>query len=100
MIISNTVSFSQYFTENIMEEPLRWNEAPTEPGERITDKPELPRRGVLMELRADTKTVENEAMLKVGESAGWTIYSDESEKIGGTGKYSPPMPMLATAIGF
>ena len=53
-----------------------------------------------MELRADTKTMENEPMLKVGESAGWTIYSDESERIGGTGKYSPPMPMLATAIGF
>ena len=92
--------FSQYFMEKYMEQPLRWKDAPTEPEERITDKPELPRKGVLMELRADTKTIENEPMLKVGESAGWTIYSDESERIGGTGKYSPPMPMLATAIGF
>ena len=82
------------------EQPLRWNDAPTAPGERITDKPELPVRGVLMELRADTATMAGEAMLKVGESAGWTIYSDESERIGGSGKYPPPMPMLATAIGF
>ncbi|MBT3350399.1 MAG: hypothetical protein HOC91_02880 [Nitrospinaceae bacterium] len=82
------------------EQPLKWSEAPTAPGERITDKPELPPKGVLMELRADTKTMENEPMLKVGESAGWTIYTDESARIGGTGKYPPPMPMLGTAIGF
>lgn len=83
-----------------MEQPLKWSEAPTAPGERITDKPELPVKGVLMELRADTETMEGESMLKVGQSAGWTIYSDESERIGGSSKYPPPMPMLATAIGF
>ena len=53
-----------------------------------------------MELRADTETIEGESMLKVGQSAGWTIYSDESKRIGGSAKYPPPMPMLATAIGF
>jgi hypothetical protein len=83
-----------------MEQPLRFNEAPTTPGERIIDKPELPTRGVLMELRADTETIEGEAMLKVGRSKGYTIYTDEGEAIGGSGKYPPPMPMLGTAVGF
>jgi hypothetical protein len=53
-----------------------------------------------MELRADTETIEGEAMLKVGRSKGYTIYTDEGEAIGGSGKYPPPMPMLGTAVGF
>ena len=83
-----------------MEEPLKFNEAPTTPGERIVDKPELPARGVLMQLRADTETIEGESMLKVGRSKGYTIYTDEGEALGGKGEYPPPMPMLGSAVGF
>lgn len=83
-----------------MEEPLKYAEAPTMPGERIIDKPELPPRGVLMQLAADTETIPGKGMVKVGRSRGYTIYSDEGPAIGGTGKYPPPMPMLATAVGF
>jgi hypothetical protein len=83
-----------------VEEPLKFNEAPTAPGERIVDKPELPARGVLMQLRADTETIEGEAMLTVGRSKGYTIYTDEGEALGGKGEYPPPMPMLGSAVGF
>ena len=75
-----------------MEEPLKFSEAPTAPGERIVDKPELPARGVLMQLVADTETIEGEAMLKVGRSKGYTIYTDEGEALGGKGEYPPRCP--------
>ena len=83
-----------------MDEPLKYVDAPTAPGERIIDKPELPARGVLMQLVADTETIPGGGMVKVGQSRGFTIYSDEGPAIGGSGKYPPPMPMLAAAVGF
>ena len=83
-----------------MEEPLKYVDAPTTPGERTIDKPELPLQGVLMQLVADTETLPGQGMIKVGKSRGFTIYTDEGPAIGGTGKYPPPMPMLAAAVGF
>ena len=80
--------------------PLGNADLSDKPGERIIDKPELPAQGVLMQLVADTETVPGQGMVKVGKARGFTIYSDEGSAIGGTGKYPPPMPMLAAAVGF
>jgi len=74
------------------EKPLDLFSASTKPGERITDKPELPAKGIIMRLRAHAETVEGEAHLKVGTSKGRTVYSDEPPQIGGTDKYPPLVP--------
>ncbi len=82
------------------EKPLNAAEQSTKPGERITDKPELPSQGLAMHLVADTESIENETHLKVGNSRGFTIYSDEPPTIGGTNRHAPPMSYLALGIGF
>ena len=43
----------------------------TKPGERITDKPELPPQGLAMHLVADTESIEGEHHLKLGHSRGF-----------------------------
>jgi hypothetical protein len=53
-----------------------------------------------MHLVADTESIENETHLKVGNSRGFTIYSDEPPTIGGTNRHAPPMSYLALGIGF
>lgn len=82
------------------EKPLNPFEQSTKPGERITDKPELPRQGFAMHMIADTESIEGEAHLKLGKARGFEIYSDELPQIGGTNKYPPPMGYLAVGIGF
>ena len=82
------------------EKPLNPFEQSTKPGERITDKPELPQQGFAMHMVADTESIEGEAHLKLGKSRGFEIYSDEPPHIGGTNKFPPPMSYLAMGIGF
>ncbi|OGL67470.1 MAG: hypothetical protein A3J27_10400 [Candidatus Tectomicrobia bacterium RIFCSPLOWO2_12_FULL_69_37] len=82
------------------EKPLNPFEQSTVAGERITDKPELPRQGFAMHLVADAETIEGEAHLKLGKSRGFEVYSDEPPHIGGTNKFPPPMSYLAMGIGF
>jgi hypothetical protein len=82
------------------EKPLKMMEQSTKPGERITDKPELPRQGLVMQMIADTESIEGESHLKLGRSRGFDIYSDEPAQIGGTNRHAPPMSYLALAIGF
>jgi hypothetical protein len=72
----------------------------TEPGERITDKPELPARGIVMRLRAHAETIPGDPHLRVGMSKGFTVYADEPAQIGGTEKYPPPMAYIALGISF
>ena len=47
------------------EKPLNMFEQSTKPGERITDKPELPPQGFAMHMVADTESIEGEAHLKL-----------------------------------
>jgi hypothetical protein len=75
-------------------------EQSTTPGERIIDKPELPRQGFAAHMEADLETMEGEIQLKMGKSRGFTVYSDEPAHIGGTNKYPPPMSYIAMGIGF
>jgi len=64
------------------EKPLNMFEQSTKPGERITDKPELPPQGFAMHMVADTESIEGEAHLKLGKARGFEIYSDEPAHIG------------------
>jgi hypothetical protein len=82
------------------EKPLNPLEQSTVPGERITDKPELPRQGFAMTMAAEAETIEGEVHLKVGRARGFEVYTDEPPHIGGTDKYPAPMPYLALSIGF
>ena len=86
--------------ESESEEPLDLFSASTKPGQRITDKPELPAKGIVMRLQAHAETIEGEAHLKVGTARGFTIYSDEPAQIGGTETYPPPMAYIALGISF
>ena len=82
------------------DKPLIAAEQSTKPGERITDKPELPPQGLAMHLITNTESIEDEHHLKVSHSRGFDIYSDEPATIAGTNKFPPPMSYLALAIGF
>lgn len=82
------------------EKPLVTAQLSSKPGERITDKPELPRQGVALRIDADLESIEGEVHLKLGRSRGFEVYSDEPPHIGGTNKHPPPMSYLAMGIGF
>ena len=82
------------------DKPLNPFEQSGKPGERIIDKPELPPQGFAVHIEADTESIEGEMHLKVGQSRGFEIFSDEPPHIGGTNKFPPPMSYLALGIGF
>lgn len=83
-----------------MESPVDGNTSSTEVGERVIDKPELPTRGIYTDNTVHTEVIEGEMHLKRGTFEGFEIFSDESPRIGGTGKYPTPMTYLAWATGF
>ncbi len=82
------------------EKPLIFSEQSSKPGERVTDKPELPQQGLAMHMVADLESIEGEVHLKVGSVRGFEIFSDEPALIGGSNRYPPPMAYLASGIGF
>ena len=82
------------------EKPLTFLDQSSKPGERVTDKPELPPQGLAMHMVADLETIEGEVHVKRGTSRGFEIFSDEPPHIGGTNRYPPPMSYLAMGIGF
>ena len=82
------------------EKPLNHFELSSVVGERIIDKPELPKQGFAARTSTDTETIEGEVQLKVGRSRGFTVHSDEPPQVGGTGKFPTPMAYLEMGIGF
>ena len=83
-----------------MEKPLDWNDMPSEVGQRVIDKPELPPRGIQTDNEVYTEVVAGEMHLKRGTTGRFEVYSDEGAHIGGTDKYPSPMSYLAMATGF
>ena len=71
------------------EKPIPFRSASTTPGERLIDKPELPKQGFAMHLVADTETIPGELQLRLGRFMDHQIYSDEPEHIGGQDRYPP-----------
>ena len=81
-----------------MTTPVDGNSSPEDVGQRVIDKPELPRGGIYTDNEVYTEVVE--AQLKRGTFDGFEVFSDESPRIGGTEKYPTPMSYLAMATGF
>lgn len=81
------------------EGPLELTKASIVEGERIIDKPELPKRGLVMHMQAEVTTIEGSLQIKEGTSKGFKVFSDEPPQIGGTGKYPAPMSYMALGIG-
>jgi hypothetical protein len=83
-----------------MDKPLDGTTLPSEVGQRIIDKPELPSQGVQTDNEVYTEVVAGEMHLKRGRSGKFEVYSDEAARIGGTDKFPSPMTYLAMAVGF
>lgn len=83
-----------------MEEPVDGTKLPSEVGQRIIDKPELPPQGVRTDNEVYTEFVAGEMQLKRGTFGKFEVFSDEGARIGGTDRYPSPMTYLAMAVGF
>ncbi len=83
-----------------MEKPLDGMNLPSEVGQRIIDKPELPPQGVNTDSEVYTEFVMGSGQLKRGTIGKFEVFSDEAARIGGTDKYASPMSYLAMAVGF
>ncbi len=83
-----------------MEQPLDGMNLPSDVGNRIIDKPELPPQGVNTDSEVYTEFVMGAGQLKRGTIGKFEVFSDEAERIGGTDKYASPMSYLAMAVGF
>jgi hypothetical protein len=83
-----------------MEKPLDGTNLPSEVGQRIIDKPELPEQGVRTDNEVFTEFVTGEMQLKRGRFGKFEVFSDEAQRIGGTDKYPSPMTYMAMGVGF
>ena len=83
-----------------MEKPLDGMNLPSEPGQRIIDKPELPPQGVTTDSEVYTEFVTGEGQLKRGTFGHFEVFSDEAQRIGGDDLYPSPMTYMAMGVGF
>lgn len=83
-----------------MEKPLDGMNLPSEVGQRVIDKPELPPEGIATDSEVYTEVVVGSMQLKRGTIGKFEVFSDESARIGGTGKYPSPMSYMAMGTGF
>ena len=83
-----------------MEKPVDGTNLPTEIGQRIIDKPELPPQGVTTDNEVYTEFVVGEMQLKRGTFDKFEVFSDEAARIGGTDRYASPMTYMAMGVGF
>lgn len=83
-----------------MERPVDGTRLPSEVGQCIIDKPELPPQGVATDNEVHVETIEGEMHLKRGTAGRFEIFSDEAPRLGGTDKYPSPMSCMAIGTGF
>jgi len=83
-----------------MEKPIDGFKTPSEPGQRIIDKPELPPGGIATDSEVYTEVVMGEGQLKRGTYGKFEVFCDEAARIGGTDKYPSPMTYMAMGTGF
>src|ERR671921_462844 len=81
-----------------MDKPLDGTNLPSEVGQRIIDKPELPSQGVQTDNEVYTEVVAGEMHLKRGTFGKFEVFSDEAARIGGTDKYPSPMTYMAMGV--
>ncbi len=82
-----------------MGKPLDHHKLSTAPGERVIDKPELPRQGLVLTNWADTEVVEG-GQLKVGRHRHFEVFCDEPEYLGGGDAHPQPLTYIAMGVGF
>ncbi len=82
------------------DKPIDLFTMPTRPGERIIDKPELPRGGVTTDQTVACEMIAGNMHLKRGLYGKYEVISDEPAVIGGTDTAPTPMTYLAMATGF
>ncbi len=83
-----------------MEKPVDGMSLPSEVGQRIIDKPELPPQGVNTDSEVYTEVVAGEMHLKRGTIGKFEVFCDEAARIGGTDKFASPMSYMAMGVGF
>jgi hypothetical protein len=83
-----------------VEKPLDGFNLPTEVGQRVIDKPELPAAGINTDSEVHTEVVIGSGQLKRGTIGKFEVFSDEAARIGGTDKYPSPMSYMAMGVGF
>ena len=83
-----------------MDKPLDGMNLPSEIGQRVIDKPELPAQGHQHRLEVYTEIVAGEMHLKRGTIGKFEVFCDEAARIGGTDKYPSPMSYMAMGVGF
>ncbi len=83
-----------------METPIDGFNTPSEVGQRVIDKPELPPGGITTDSEVYTEVVVGLGQLKRGTIGKFEVFSDEAERIGGTDQYPSPMSYMAMGTGF
>jgi len=73
---------------------------PSEVGQRVIDKPDLPPEGIATDSEVYTEIVVGEGQLKRGTIGKFEVFSDEAARIGGTDQYPSPMSYMAMGTGF
>ena len=83
-----------------MKMPVDGMNLPSEVGQRVIDKPELPPEGIATDSEVYTEIVVGEGQLKRGTIGKFEVFSDEAARIGGTDQYPSPMSYMAMGTGF
>ena len=83
-----------------MKKPVDGMNLPSEVGQRVIDKPELPPEGIATDSEVYTEVVVGEGQLKRGTIGKFEVFCDEAARIGGTDKYPSPMSYMAMGTGF
>ena len=80
-------------------EPLKNTAMEPKIGERVIDKPELPKQGLLVQQFADTEDL-GEGMLKIGRHRHHEILCDEPPGLGGGDAHPQPLTYICAGVGF
>ncbi len=81
------------------DKPLLHRDMSTAPGERVIDKPELPRQGLLVKQFADTEAPPG-SQLKVGQHRHFEVMCDEPADLGGKDEHPQPLTYICMGVGF
>lgn len=82
------------------DKPIDGFTSSTKVGERVIDKPELPKGGISTDQTVLCEMIEGNMHLKRSQFGKFEVFSDEGANIGGTDTAPTPMTYLAMATGF
>ncbi len=82
------------------EKPVDGFKTPSKVGDRVIDKPELPKGGIFTDQTITCEMVAGSMHLKRGTYKHFEVLSDEAAFIGGNESAPSPMTYLAMATGF